>query len=152
MNRVQSMTCDLFWLAALATPQPKSCPQPQWRATCLFDGSNLQPQPKLYYIEVPNLPFKLLNIVLISKPSNWFFCEKLLKSSIFELQNFNLHQKKANVYHQFFHYCQKCAILQSHFIKMGSARTLQLVTALRTTACCGHTLQGLSMSRHILTT
>jgi hypothetical protein len=30
------------------------------------------------------------------------FCKKLLKSSIFELQNHNLHQKKAN----FFHYCQ----------------------------------------------
>ena len=34
----------------------------QQHATCFFDGPNLQPQ--LYYIEVPNLEFQLLNIVL----------------------------------------------------------------------------------------
>ena len=43
------------------------------------------------------------------------FCEKLLRSSIFELQNGNLRQKKTNLNCQFFHHCQKCAILWSHF-------------------------------------
>ena len=51
----QSMTWDLFWLAALANPQPKSRPQLQLHATCFFDGRNSFPQ--LYSIEVPNLEF-----------------------------------------------------------------------------------------------
>ena len=33
---LQSMTCDLFWLAQLATPQPKSRPQLQPRTTLLY--------------------------------------------------------------------------------------------------------------------
>ena len=57
------MACYLFWLAALATPQPKSRPQPRPRAFFFFDGCNSQPQPQLYYREVPNLEFLLLNIV-----------------------------------------------------------------------------------------
>ena len=36
----------------------------------------------------------------------YFFCERLLKSSIFELQNCNIHQKKENSDCQLFHYCQ----------------------------------------------
>ena len=56
----QSMTCYLFWLAALATPQPKRHRQPC--ATCFFDGRNSQLQ--FYYIAVPILEFRLLNIVL----------------------------------------------------------------------------------------
>ena len=36
----------------------------------------------------------------------YFFCEKLLKSSIFEQQNRNLHPKKENFNSQLFHYCQ----------------------------------------------
>ena len=45
------------------------------------------------------------------------------KSSIFELQNSNLQQKKANLYHQFFHYCQKCVILWLHFTSLNMHRT-----------------------------
>ena len=45
----QSMTCNLFWVAAAATPEPKIPPHPQPRATCFFDGRNLQPQAQLYY-------------------------------------------------------------------------------------------------------
>ena len=47
---IQSMTCYLFWIAALATPQPKIPPHPQPRATCFFDGRNSQAQPQLYQI------------------------------------------------------------------------------------------------------
>ena len=36
----QSMTCDLFLVAAPATPQPKISPHPQPRATCYFGGRN----------------------------------------------------------------------------------------------------------------
>ena len=83
----QSMTCDLFCLAALATPQTKSHPQAQPCATCFFDGINSQPQ--LYYIEVPNWEFQLLNIVLnhntfqiISKP--WKCTECTLIASYYQ--------------------------------------------------------------------
>ena len=61
-----------------------------------------------------------------------FFCEKLLKSSIFELKNSNLHQKKANFNCQFFHYCQKCAILWLHFASLK----MHCTHANRTSASC----------------
>ena len=48
----QSMTCYLFWVAALATLQLKIPPQLQPRATCFFDGRNSQAQPQLYQILV----------------------------------------------------------------------------------------------------
>ena len=49
----QSMTCDLvFWVAAPATPQTKIPPHPQPRATCIFDGHNLQAKPQFYYIHI----------------------------------------------------------------------------------------------------
>ena len=73
----QSMTCDLFCLAALATPQPKSCPQPQPPATCFFDGNFIIQK---YLIE---------NFIL-----DFFACEKLLKSPIFELQNLTYTKRK----------------------------------------------------------
>ena len=44
----KSMTCCLFWLAKLATLQPKDHLQLQPRATCIFDGRNSQAQPQLY--------------------------------------------------------------------------------------------------------
>ena len=44
---------------------------------------------------------------------------------IFELQNHNLRQKKANFNPQFFHYCQKCGILRSHF----SIQALKIIAA-----------------------
>ena len=49
--KIQGMTCDLFWLAALATPQLKSPPHPQPRATCFFDGRNSHPHPQLFKID-----------------------------------------------------------------------------------------------------
>ena len=48
---LQGMTCDLFWLAALATPQLKIPPHPQPRATCFFDGRNSHPHPQLFNID-----------------------------------------------------------------------------------------------------
>ena len=60
-RQMQSMTCYLFWVAAPATPQPKNPPHVQPRATCFFDGRNLQPQ--LYWI----------NIVLHIKACNFSF-------------------------------------------------------------------------------
>ena len=68
---VQSMTCYLFWVAAPATPQPKIPPHLQPRATCFFDGRNLQAQPQLYQILV--LIFILSTIKLVK---NGFFGSK----------------------------------------------------------------------------
>ena len=42
INNFQSMTCDLFWVSAPATPQPKIPPHSQPHATCYFDGCNLR--------------------------------------------------------------------------------------------------------------
>ena len=48
----QGMTCDLFWLAALATPHLKSPPHPQPHATCFFDCRNSHPHPQLFEIDL----------------------------------------------------------------------------------------------------
>ena len=50
----QSMTCDLFWLAALAASQHKSPPEPQLHTTCFFDGRNSQLATEPFFIEAPN--------------------------------------------------------------------------------------------------
>ena len=69
----QSMTCYLFWVAAPATPQPKTPPHPQPPATCFFDGRNLQAQRQLYQI------LALIYILLSIKPvKNIFWGQSLL--------------------------------------------------------------------------
>ena len=105
------MTCYLFWVAAPATPQPKIPPHPQPRATCFFDGRNSQAQPQLYQILV--LIFILSSIKLVKK--GFFKVKKLLKGSIFELQNCNKCLKKGHSNLHSLHYCWKtCEVAIAH--------------------------------------
>ena len=86
------MTCYLFHLAVLVTPQPKCHLQP--RSTCFFDGCNSQ-----------LLQFQLLNIALnpntfqVISQKFYFFCvcEKLLKSFITIVSSFIIVQIMCNM-------------------------------------------------------
>ena len=134
------MTCYLFWVAPPATPQTKIPPHPQPRATCFFDGRNSQAQPQLYQISA--LIFILSSIKLVK------ICFKLLKHSIFELQNCNIHLKKGHFNLHSLHYCWKtCQVAIAHrkpknaphartsqvLTKWARTRTSQLATAHRNT-------------------
>ena len=123
------MTCYLFWVAAPATPQHKNPPHPQPRATCFFDGRNSQAQPQLYQILA--LIFILSSTKLVKNGFLGQNCFKLLKDSIFELQNCNIHLKKWHSNLHSLHYCWKtCEVAIAHRKPENAphARTSQVST------------------------
>ena len=116
--KIQSLTCYLFWVAAPATLQTKIPTHPHSRATCFFLWSQLA-------TATATLSNFCFNFYSISQ--KWIFwikiCFKLLKGSIFELQNCNIHLKKGHSNLHSLHYCEKLLKLQSHIASLKMHRT-----------------------------
>ena len=140
-----------FDLPYFATPQPKSCLQPQPRAICFFDGRNSQLQPQVYYIEVPNLEFYLNTFQLISK--FFIFLWKIAKILHFWATKIVTYNKRKQIVLSLLpKMCDIAVALckpenapHAHTLqvttKIGSARTSQLATAHHSSASCGRTSQ-----------